>query len=237
MRKIILGTVLGLMFSIGAYTSAKAGHGFCEESDPCGGWVKIDASGNAISGATVCTYSVCGDPSSLFNKLTLNAGEQWVQQTVANPVTGNVVGIGNNNPDTTVTYDRPSETFTIVREEQPQPTVAAPQPTSEPSSPPATGAEPTSGPQPAPEATSQPAPEVTPAPPVVGQPTQTSVPPVVVEPTPTPEPVVPIIVPIVPTVDPNVIPNTYEWKLSDNNGEFRWQPKRRSHFSGEQQAI
>ena len=237
MRKIILGTVLGLVFSIGAYTSAQAGNGFCEESDPCGGWVKIDASGNAISGATVCTYSVCGDPSSLFNKLTLNAGEQWVQQTVANPVTGNVVGIGNNNPDTTVTYDRPSETFTIVREEQPQPTVAAPQPTSEPSSPPATGAEPTSGPQPAPEATSQPAPEVTPAPPVVGQPTQTLVPPVVVEPTPTPEPVVPIIVPIVPTVDPNVIPNTYEWKLSDNNGEFRFQPKRRSPFSGEQQAI
>ena len=210
MRKIILGTVLGLVCSIGAYTSAKAGNGFCDESDPCGGWVKIDASGLVISGASVCTYSVCGDPSSLFNKLTLNAGEQWVQQTVADPVTGNVVGIGNN-PGTTVTYDRPSETFTIVREEQPQPT-------SEPSAPSApqqpTGVEPTSGPQPAPEST--------PAPPVVVAPTQT------------PEPVVPIIV---PTVDPNVIPNTYEWKLSDNNGEFRWQPKRRSPFSGEQQAI
>ena len=158
----------------------------------------------------------------IFAKATLKDGEQWVQQTVANPVTGGVAGIGNNNPGTTVTYDRPSETFTIVREEQPQPTAAAPQPTSEPSSPPATGVEPTSGPQPAPEETSQPAPEATPAPPVV------------VEPTSTPELVVPIIV---PTVDPNVIPNTYEWKLSDNNGEFRWQPKRRSLFSGEQQAI
>jgi len=232
MRKIILGTVFGLVFSIGAYTSAKAGNGYCEPSDPCGGWVKIDASGLAISGAMVCTPSVCGDPNSLFSRLTLNAGEQYVQQTVADPVTGNVVGIGNNNPGTTVTYDRPSETFTIVNE--PQPTAAAQQPTSEPSSPPATGVEPTSGPQPAREATSQSAPEATPAPPVVGQPTPTSIPPVVVEPTQTPEPVVPRIV---PTVDPNVIPNTYEWKLSDNNGEFRWQPKRRSYFSGEQQAI
>ena len=236
MRKIILGTVLGLVFSIGAYTSAKAGNGFCEESDPCGGWVKIDASGLVISGTIVCTPSVCGAGGLISG--FLKDGESYVQQTVANPVTGNVVGIGNNNPDTTVTYDRPSETFTIVREEQPQPTAAAPQPTSEPSSPPATGVEPTSGPQPAPEATSQPAPEATPAPPVVGQPTPTSVPPVVVAPTQTSEPVVPIIVPIiVPTVDPNVIPNTYEWKLSDNNGEFRFQPKRRSPFSGEQQAI
>ena len=226
MRKIILGTVLGLVFSIGAYTSAKAEGDVPPTREPQGGWVKVDASGNAISGATVCTYSVCGDPSSLFNKLTLNAGEQWVKQTVADPVTGNVVGIGNNNPGTTVTYDRPSETWTIVNE--PQPTVAAPQPTSEPSSPPATGVEPTSGPQPAPEATSQPAPTQQPAP------EATPAPPVVVEPTPTPEPVVPRIV---PTVDPNVIPNTYEWKLSDNNGEFRWQPKRRSPFSNEQQAI
>ena len=226
MRKIILGTVLGLVFSIGAYTSAKAEGDVPPTREPQGGWVKVDASGNAISGATVCTYSVCGDPSSLFNKLTLNAGEQWVKQTVADPVTGNVVGIGNNNPGTTVTYDRPSETWTIVNE--PQPTAAAPQPTSEPSSPPATGVEPTSGPQPAPEATSQPAPTQQPAP------EATPAPPVVVEPTSTPEPVVPRIV---PTVDPNVIPNTYEWKLSDNNGEFRFQPKRRSPFSGEQQAI
>ena len=228
MRKIILGTVLGLVFSIGAYTSAQAGNGFCEESDPCGGWVKIDASGLVISGTIVCTPSVCGAGGLISG--FLKDGESYVQQTVANPVTGNVVGIGNNNPNTTVTYDIPSETFTIVNE--PQPTAAAPQPTSEPSSPPATGVEPTSGPQPAPEATSQPAPTQQPAP------EATPAPPVVVEPTPTPEPVAPIIVPrIVPTVDPNVIPNTYEWKLSDNNGEFRWQPKRRSPFFGEQQAI
>ena len=231
MRKIILGTVLGFVFSIGAYTSAQAGNGFCEESDPCGGWVKIDASGLAISGGVICTPSVCGDPNSSFSRNTLNAGEEWVQQSTSK------AALGNNNPGTTVTYDRGSATWTIVHEAQPQPTAAAPQPTSEPSSPPATGVEPTSGPQPAPEATSQPAPEATPAPPVETQPTPTSVPPVVVAPTQTSEPVVPIIVPIVPTVDPNVIPNTYEWKLSDNNGEFRFQPKRRSPFSGEQQAI
>ena len=232
MRKIILGTVLGFVFSIGAYTSAQAGNGFCEESDPCGVWVKIDASGLAISGAMACQPSVCGDPNGTFARMTLNAGEEYFQQSTGK------AGIGNNNPGTTVTYDRGSATWTIVHEAQPQPTAAAPQPTSEPSSPPATGVEPTSGPQPAPEATSQPAPEATPAPPVETQPTPTSVPPVVVAPTPTPEPIAPIIVPIiVPTVDPNVIPNTYEWKLSDNNGEFRFQPKRRSPFSGEQQAI
>ena len=232
MRKIILGTVLGFVFSIGAYTSAKAVSGVCSESDPCGVWVKIDASGLAISGAMACQPSVCGDPNGTFARMTLNAGEEYFQQSTGK------AGIGNNNPGTTVTYDRGSATWTIVHEAQPQPTAAAPQPTSEPSSPPATGVEPTSGPQPAPEATSQPAPEATPAPPVETQPTPTSVPPVVVAPTPTPEPIAPIIVPIiVPTVDPNVIPNTYEWKLSDNNGEFRFQPKRRSPFSGEQQAI
>ena len=232
MRKIILGTVLGLVFSIGAYTSAKAVSGVCSESDPCGVWVKIDASGLAISGAMACQPSVCGDPNGTFARMTLNAGEEYFQQSTGK------AGIGNNNPGTTVTYDRGSATWTIVHEAQPQPTAAAPQPTSEPSSPPATGVEPTSGPQPAPEATSQPAPEATPAPPVETQPTPTSVPHVVVAPTQTPEPVVPTVVPIiVPTVDPNVIPNTYEWKLSDNNGEFRFQPKRRSPFSGEQQAI
>ena len=151
MRKIILGTVLGLVFSIGAYTSAKAEGDVPPTREPQGNWVKVNESGNAISGAIVCTYSVCGDPSSSFGKHTLNAGEQWVQQSIGGG------GIGNNNPGTTVTYDRGSATWTIVHEAQPQPTAAAPQPTSEPSSPPATGVEPTSGPQPAPEATQQPA--------------------------------------------------------------------------------
>ena len=61
MKKIILGAVFGLALSFGAYTAVKAGNGFCEPSDPCGGWVKINADGLVISGAVVCTPSVCGD--------------------------------------------------------------------------------------------------------------------------------------------------------------------------------
>ena len=220
MRKIILGTVLGLVFSIGAYTSAKAGNGFCEESDPCAVWEMIQPNGDIWR--IVCNPSVCG--SGIF--------DNKVVRLEATPTP----------------RLEPWPTFIVPTYPPEQPTAAPPQLTSEPSAPSAsqqpTGVEPTSGPQPSSEATQQPAltqqpaPEATPAPPVVGQPTPTSVPPVVVAPTQTSEPVVPIIVPIiVPTVDPNVIPNTYEWKLSDNNGEFRFQPKRRSPFSGEQQAI
>ena len=210
MRKIILGTVLGLVFSIGAYTSAKAGNGTCEESDPCAVWEMIQPNGDIWR--IVCNPSVCG--SGIF--------DNKVVRLEATPTP----------------RLEPWPMFIVPTYPPEQPTAAPPQLTSEPSSPPATGVEPTSGPQPAPEATSQPEPEATPAPPVETQPTQTSVPPVVVAPTQTSEPVVPTVVPvIVPTVDPNVIPNTYEWKLSDNNGEFRWQPKRRSLFSGEQQAI
>ena len=61
MKKIILGAVLGLALSFCAYAAVKAGNGFCEPSDPCGGWVKINADGLVISGAVVCTPSVCGD--------------------------------------------------------------------------------------------------------------------------------------------------------------------------------
>ena len=57
-----------------------------------GAWVKVDASGNAIGQAIVCTAAVCGDPSSLYNKMTLNAGEQYVLQALASS-DGNVSGI------------------------------------------------------------------------------------------------------------------------------------------------
>ena len=183
MRKIILGAVLGLVFSIGAYTSAKAGNGYCEESDPCAVWEMIQPNGDIWR--IMCNPSVCG--SGIFDNKVVRL------------------------EPTPIPMLEPWPTFVV-------PTSLVSQPTSEPSATSApqqpTGVEPTSGPQPAPEST--------PAPPAVVVPTQT------------PEPVVPIIA---PTVDLNVIPNTYEWKLSDNNGEFRWQPKRRSPFSGEQQAI
>ena len=210
MKKIILGVALGLTLSFGAYTAVKAGNGVCEPSDPCGGWVKINADGLVISGAVVCTPSVCGDANGSFAKATLKDGEQWVQQTVAHPETGNVTGIGNNNPGTTVSYDKPSETFTVIIP-TPAPTAApvdtAPQPTSPPESNPQPTAEPTQAPaQPTPEqAPTQPAPEPT----VVVAPTQA--------PTPIPQ----------PTVDPSII--GYTFKLSDtSDGSINWRPLRRT---------
>ena len=211
MKKIILGVALGLTLSFGAYTAVKAGNGSCANpNDPCGGWVKINADGLVISGASVCTPSVCGDSNSVFSRLTLKDGEQWVQQTVADPVTGNVTGIGNNNPGTTVSYDKPSETFTVIIP-TPAPTAApvdtAPQPTSPPESNPQPTAEPTQAPaQPTPEqAPTQPAPEPT----VVVAPTQA--------PTPIPQ----------PTVDPSII--GYTFKLSDtSDGSINWRPLRRT---------
>lgn len=59
-------------------------------------YVKVDANGVAIDGAIVCDAGTCGDPNSLYSKLTLKEGERYVLQ-------GNgTVGIGGNNPGTTV---------------------------------------------------------------------------------------------------------------------------------------
>ena len=80
-----------------------------------GAWVKVDASGNAIGGAIVCTPDVCGDKSSPYAKATLGAGEQYVLQSKADPVTNNVVGIGNNNPGVQVKVDIPTQEWTVTR--------------------------------------------------------------------------------------------------------------------------
>jgi hypothetical protein len=96
--------------------AATAGNGFCEADDPCGGWVVIDENGTVVSGAQVCTPSVCGDPNSSFSKAVLKPGQRYVQQTYADPNTGNVAGIGNNNPGTVLTYDNNSQLFTMTRE-------------------------------------------------------------------------------------------------------------------------
>jgi hypothetical protein len=79
-----------------------------------GAWVKVDASGNAIGGAIVCTSDVCGDKNSPYAKATLGAGEQYVLQTKADPVTKNVAGIGNNTPNTQVKVDIPTNTWTVA---------------------------------------------------------------------------------------------------------------------------
>ena len=232
MRKIILGTVLGLVFSIGAYTSAKAGNGFCEESDPCAVWEMIQPNGDIWR--IICNPSVCG--SGIF--------DNKVVRLEATPTP----------------RLEPWPTFIVPTYPPEQPTAAPPQLTSEPSAPSAsqqpTGVEPTSGPQPSSEATQQPAltqqpaPEATPAPPVVGQPTPTSVPPVVVAPTSTP--VVVVVATAAPTQSPSVVVVTVVGTSSisipsvsvtalrktqeEQGDEEEWEPKRR-RWGGEQQAI
>lgn len=62
-------------------------------------WIKVDANGNAIGGAIVCSQSVCGDPNSVYSKLTLQPGERYVLQFKADPNTGNVAGIPATDPN------------------------------------------------------------------------------------------------------------------------------------------
>jgi hypothetical protein len=80
-----------------------------------GAWVKVDANGNATGQAIVCSADVCGDSKSPYAKATLNAGEQYVLQAVADPITNNVAGVGNNNANTQVQVDLPTQEWTITR--------------------------------------------------------------------------------------------------------------------------
>ena len=69
-----------------------------------GAWVKVDANGNAIGQAIVCTQSVCGDPNSLYNKMTLQTSERYVLQAPAT-ADGNVAGVGAGQGATSVKVD------------------------------------------------------------------------------------------------------------------------------------
>lgn len=80
-------------------------------------WVKVDANGKAIGGAIVCSASVCGDPNSTYSKLTLQPGERYVMQMKAQP-DGNVVGIGNNNPNTEVKVNLQTNEWTVTHSTQ-----------------------------------------------------------------------------------------------------------------------
>jgi len=226
MRKIILGAVLGLVFSIGAYTSAKANTHVCSQSDPCQGWEMIQPNGDIWR--IVCSESVCG--SGIFDNKVVRL-----------------------EPTPTPRLE-PWPTFIVPTSSPAHLTLVAQERASEPSTPSApqqpTVVEPTSSPQPAPEATSQPAPEATPAPPVAWQPTQTSVPPVVAAPTSTP--VVVVVATAAPTQSPAVvvvtvvgtssisIPSVSVTELrktqEKQEDEEEWEPKRR-RWGGEQQAI
>ena len=69
-----------------------------------GAWVKVDSNGNAIGQAIVCTQSVCGDPNSLYNKMTLQTSERYVLQAPAS-ADGNVAGVGAGQGATSVKVD------------------------------------------------------------------------------------------------------------------------------------
>jgi hypothetical protein len=70
-------------------------------------YVKVDAQGNAIGGAIVCDSATCGE-GSLYSQLTLGEGERYVLQGYGHS------GIGNNNPDTRVKVDIPTQTWTVT---------------------------------------------------------------------------------------------------------------------------
>ena len=70
-------------------------------------YVKVDAEGNAIGGAIVCDSATCGE-GSLYSQLTLKEGERYVLQGLGQS------GIGNNNPDTKVKVDIPTQTWTVT---------------------------------------------------------------------------------------------------------------------------
>ena len=70
-------------------------------------YVKVDAQGNAVGGAIVCDSATCGE-GSLYSQLTLGEGERYVLQGYGQS------GIGNNNPDTKVKVDIPTQTWTVT---------------------------------------------------------------------------------------------------------------------------
>lgn len=87
-------------------------------------YVAVDADGNAVGGAIVCDAGTCGE-GSLYSQLTLQAGQRYVLQGYGQ------AGIGNNNPDTSVKVDIPTQTWTVttptsVQQFQPTRETAAP---------------------------------------------------------------------------------------------------------------
>jgi hypothetical protein len=59
------------------------------QADDRGAWVAVDANGNAVSQAIVCTPAVCGNKENPF------MGQHWVLQAPASS-DGNVAGVGAN---------------------------------------------------------------------------------------------------------------------------------------------
>jgi hypothetical protein len=93
-----------------ALTVLSVNNAYAEEQ---GAWVAVDSTGKVVSGAIVCTPSVCGDANSPYAKGTLQEGQKYVLQTKADS-NGNVAGIGNNTPNTAVKVDVVTNTFTVT---------------------------------------------------------------------------------------------------------------------------
>jgi len=88
-------------------------------------YVKVDAQGNAISGAIMCDAATCGEGST-YSRLTLGSGERYVLQGV-----GVHYGIGNNNPNTEVKHEAATNEWVISRT-QPAPVAQPSAPTPQP---------------------------------------------------------------------------------------------------------
>jgi hypothetical protein len=70
-------------------------------------YVKVDANGNAISGAIVCDFNTCGTDSE-FTRLTLKEGERYALQSYG------TVGVGNNDSNVSAKVDE-NNNWTITR--------------------------------------------------------------------------------------------------------------------------
>lgn len=86
--------------------------GFIAPAKASDAWIKVDANGNAIGGAIVCDRAVCGDPNSLYSRLTLQPGERYVLQFKADPNTGNVAGIPATDPNVTLKVNTETNEWT-----------------------------------------------------------------------------------------------------------------------------
>lgn len=75
-------------------------------------WIKVDANGNAIGGAIVCSVDVCGDSNSVYSRLTLQPGEKYILQFQGDRNTGNVAGISAENPNLKLKVDLETNKWT-----------------------------------------------------------------------------------------------------------------------------
>ena len=71
-------------------------------------YVGVDANSNVVTNAIMCDAGTCS-ANSAFSQATLPAGAHYVLQGV-----GIDYGVGNNNPNTIVKVDEPTQTWTIT---------------------------------------------------------------------------------------------------------------------------